>query len=341
MLACLAVLALPQAAAGTVYDKTLYDEVVAGGATPGEARCVAALSGARVSLERYLDGYFVAVVFDDPAIAPNTNPQETDEDGDYSWEVGDGDYRVSVTKAGYWRAFSGIVTGPSAVIDEHVALKRRPGTLPPEPRDCSHLSEPEPEPEPDPDDRDPSGTDDDVDPMATCLLRPVNARVRGTLVRTVVFTLDGRVIERVSRPDADGVYGVTVERATLPPGKHILRAKVMFVRRADRRPEVLRLAIRRCPERLAPNVAKADPPRCVDEPFLAWVRANRVRRVHFRLDGRKLKTVSVADWRGRYGVTLRPGRLRTGSHVVKARIEFLSGSGLEDRVVRLGFRRCR
>ena len=336
VLGALAVLALPHAAAATVYDQYLYDELVRNGTTPREARCAAALSGARVSLERYLDGYFVAVVLDDPAIAPNANPQETDEGGNYSWEIGDGEYRVSVTKTGYWRAFSGIIIGPSAVFEEHVALKRRPGTAPPEPRDCDHLSKPEPEP----DDRDPSGTGDDADPEPTCLLRPVDARVRGGLVRKVLFTLDGRVIKRASRPDGNGVYGVTVERTTLPRGKHVLRAKVIFVRRADRRPEVLRLVIRRCPERLAPKLAKADTPRCVERPFLAWVRANRVRRVHFRLDGRKLKTVSVADWRGRYGVRVRPGQLRKGPHVVNARIEFLRDSGLEDRTVRLRFRNC-
>jgi len=339
LIAALAALALPQGAAATVYDKLLYEELVSEGVAPAEARCVSALSGARVALERYVDGYFVSVVFDDPSVAPNVNRQETDEDGNYSWEVGDGDYRVSVTKNGYWRAFSGIVTGPGEIIEEHVALKRRPGTVPAEPRDCGGL-EPEPEPEPDPD-HEPKDNDPDGDANDSCLLRPVNARVRGSMVRRVVFTLDGRVLKRVSRPDADGIFGVTVERTTLPRGKHVLRARVMFVRRADRRPQLLRLAIRRCPERLTSTVVKASPrARCGARPFLAWVRANRVRRVFFRLDGRKLGRDSVADWRGRYGVMVNPAGLRKGTHVVAARIEFVRGSDLRHRTVRLRFRKC-
>jgi hypothetical protein len=341
VLAALATLALAQAASATVYDKGMHDELVAGGATAKEARCVSALAGARVTLERYVDGYFVSVSFDDASFAPNANPQETDEDGNFSWEVGDGDYRVSVTSPGYWRAFSGIVTGPGAVIDEHVPLKRRPGTPPPEARDCSDLAEPEPEPEPvDPPDHDTKGNTDGQ-PKETCLLRPVNARVRGSSVRMVVFSLDGRVLRRVSRPDKDGVFGVTVERTTLPRGKHVLRAKVFFVPRAHRRPEVLRLAIRRCPERVASDVVKATPRTgCSTRPFFAWIRANRVRKVFFRLDGRKIGTDAVADWRGRYGVMVNPRRLRKGTHVVAARIEFARGSGLEHRTVRLRFSKC-
>jgi len=342
LVAALAVLALPQVASATVYDKQLYDGMVGDGSTPELARCVSALEGARVSLERYVDGYFVSVSFDDSAIAPNTNPQHTDEDGNFSWEVGDGDYRVSVTNIGYWRSYSGIVSGPGAVISEDVALKRRPGTPAPEPRDCSDLVEPEPEPAPQPEpDHDPKGNDDDSDAQSTCLLRPVNARVRGSSVRQVVFSLDGRVIKRVRRPHEDGVFGVTVERTTLPRGKHVLRAKVYFVRAAHRDPELLRLAIRRCPERISSDVVKASPRvGCGTHSFFAWVRAHRVRKVFFTLDGRKIGSDSVADWRGRYGVTVNPARLRTGRHVVAAHIEFLRDSGLKDRTVRLRFSKC-
>jgi hypothetical protein len=348
MVAALAALALPAAASATVYDKAMYDGLVADGTTPKQARCVSALAGARVSLERYVDGYFVSVSFDDTS---NTNPQETDEDGNYSWEVGDGDYRVSVTKAGYWRAFSGIVQGPGAIVDEDVALKRRPGTPPPEPRDCEDPApapDPEPQPDPQPDpapqpgDHDPKGNDSDGGAVEeTCLLRPVNARVRGSSVRAVVFTLDGRVVRRVSSPDKDGVFGVTVERTTLPRGKHVLRAKVMFVRSAHRDPELLRLAIRRCPERVSSKVVKATPrAQCGGRTFFAWVRANRVRRVYFRLDGHRIGSDAVADWQGRYGAMVHPASLRKGRHVVTARIEFLRGSDLKHRTVRLRFRKC-
>jgi hypothetical protein len=340
LVAAMVVLGLAQTASATVYDKQLYDDLVADGTTAEQARCVSALAGARVSLERYVDGYFVSVIFNDPDIAPNTNPQQTDEEGNFSWEVGDGDYRVSVTKAGYWRSFSGIVSGPGAVVSEDVALERRPGTPPPAPRDCGDLIEPEPEPQPEPD-HDPKASENDSDAQGTCLLRPVNARVRGNTVRAVVFTLDGRVIKRVRRPDKDGVFGVTVERTTLPRGKHVLRAKVYFVRRAHRAPELLRLAIRRCPERVSSDVVKASPRvGCGNRSFFAWVRAHRVRKVFFTLDGRRIGSDSVADWRGRYGVMVNPKRLKKGRHVVAAHIEFLRGSDLKPRTVRLRFRKC-
>lgn len=338
LLAAAVVLGLPQAAAGTVYDELTYEQLVADGATPKVARCSSALPGARVTLERYVDGYFVAMVFEDP----KAHTQETADDGGYSWEVGEGEYRVSVTKNGYWRAFSGIVTGPATVADLDVALRRRPGTPPPAPRDCSHLEQPAPEPEPD---REPQGSDAEPDPApepnTTCLLRPVNARVSGRLVTKVVYLLDNRRLATISRPDDEGRYGVTVERTSLSRGLHVLRAKVVFVRSAQREPEFLRLAIRRCPERMASRIAKASTGGgCVKRPFNAWVRATQVRRVFFRLNGRRLRTVTAADWRGRYGVTVRPSRLRKGKHVIKARIEFLRGAELEQRTVRFRFRNC-
>jgi hypothetical protein len=335
------------AAAGTVYDKKLYENLVKNGAPRDEARCASAIEGATVKLERRAgNGYFLLVDADDPAITPNVNPQLTDEDGGYFWEAAEGDYRVSVTKAGYWRLISATVSATSAVMNLDLPLKRRPGTPPPKARDCTGMNEPEPLPEPepepeDPSDHEPQANDPEPAAAATCMFRPVNARVRGRMIRKVVFTLNGRVIEVVHRPDAEGRFGVTVERKPLSQGTHVLRAKVTFVRSAHRRPEFLRLAFRRCPERATPKAVQAGPAaKCGARPFLAWVRGARIRHVHFRLDGRKLRSVSVADWRGRYGVRVNPTRLPEGKHVVAARIEFLQGSGLKQRTVRLSFRKC-
>src|SRR5688572_8723820 len=260
--------ALPQAAraqesaaVGTVYDKALYESLVRKGMSRDEARCSSALAGARVTLERRRDAYFLPVDAGDPAIAPNVNPQRTDADGGYGWTASEGDYRVAVVKAGYWRLFSSTVSDTSAVLDLDLPLKRRPGTPPPKPRDCGPVAEepeplPEPEPDPEPTDHESKGNDDEPATPPTCEFRPVNAGVRGRMVSRVVFTLDGRVIKRVHNPDGDGRFGVTVERRALARGKHVLRAKVVFVRRAKRSPELLRLAIRRCPERAAPKLVK-------------------------------------------------------------------------------------
>ena len=360
-LAAAVALALPQvalaqesAAVGTVYDQSLYDSLVRKGMTRDEARCASAVSGATVQLERRTDGYFLPVDSGDPAIAPNVNPQLTDGDGSYGWTASEGDYRVAVTKRGYWRLFSSTVSDTSAVLALDLPLRRRPGTPAPKPRDCAPVvdepeplpepePQPEPEPEPEPEPTDPSDHDpqvNDPEPAPTCQFRPVSAGVRGRMVRSVVFMLDGSVVKRVNRPDGDGRFGIVVERRSLARGKHVLRAKVTFVRRAKRSPEFLRLTIRRCPERAAPKLVKASPARCTTNRFFAWVRGNRISSVSFRLDGRQLKAVSVADWRGRYGVTIRPRKLSLGRHVVTARIEFVDGSHLEQRTVRLRFSKC-
>ena len=103
MFAALLALALPQAAraqesaaVGTVYDKAQYESLVRKGMSRDEARCSSALTGATVTLERRTDGYFLPVDASDPAIAPNVNPQKTDEDGSYGWTASEGDYRVAV-----------------------------------------------------------------------------------------------------------------------------------------------------------------------------------------------------------------------------------------------------
>ena len=173
------------------------------------------------------------------------------------------------------------------------------------------------------------------------MFRPVNASVRGSSVAKVVFTLDGRHFMTVRNPDSDDRFGVTVERRPLSRGKHTLRAKVVFVRAAKRSPELLRLAFRRCPERVAPQVVLAGlAAECGARPFRAWVRGTRIRRVAFRLDGRRIGSVSAADWRGRYGVMVNTAALRKGRHVVTAQIDFLRGSDLKQRTVRLRFRKC-
>jgi hypothetical protein len=343
--ASLVALALPgvalaqdeSAAVGTVYDKAIYESLVRNGKSRDEARCASALAGAVVKLERRSGRYFLPVDADDPAISPNVNPQRTEEDGSYGWTATEGDYRVAVTKAGYWRLFSSTVSDTSAVLDLDLPLKRRPGTPPPKPRDCGSMAEEPTEPA----DHEPQSNDDgELVSPPTCQFRPVDAGVRGRMVSRVIFMLDGRVIKRVGRPDGDGRFGVTVDRESLSHGKHVLRAKVVFVRRAKRRPEFLRLAFRRCPERAAPKLVKASPAGCSPKSFLAWVRGYRISKVAFRIDGRRLKTVSVADWSGRYGVTVRPGKLREGRHVVQARIHFVDGSDLKPRTMRLRFRKC-
>jgi hypothetical protein len=305
---------------GTIYDQKLYRELLADGEDPETARCGSALRGATVTLQRRVEERFLTA--DGTAMAPNVETQLSDADGGYRWNLAPGEYRVRVAKRGYHPAVSRVVSVAAPVLDLHVGMKPRRGTPAPL-RTCANTRPPV------------------IDAPEGCLMRPVNARVRGRHIRRVVFHLDGRRLETVSRPDRRGRFGVTVHRRTLAPGKHVLRAKVVFVRRAKRRPAFLTLRIQRCVANSKPKLVEAARrPGCATKPFLAWVRGDRIRRVRFRLDGRTLRSVAVADWRGRYGARIDPARLRNGSHVVNARIEFVTTSGLRTRTVRLRFTKC-
>lgn len=310
---------------GTVYDEGLYEMQTADGADPQAARCGAALSGATVTLQRRAGREWVAVTPEDRGLSPRVNPQESGDDGTYRWDVSEGEYRVRVTKHGYYPATSRAATVPPAMLDLHVAMTRRPGVPAPPVRECGKPREPQ--------------MDSDED---GCVLRPVHARVRGRHIRRVVFYLDGRRLKTVSRADRAGVYGVTVQRGSLRPGKHVLRAKVTFKERAGRETEYLTLRFRRCLAGSAPKTVEATPrpAECATKRFLAWVRGDRIRRVAFRLDGSRLSSVSVADWRGRYGVRVDPAKLAEGRHVVTARIEFVESSGRRPKTVKLVFAKC-
>jgi plastocyanin len=310
---------------GTIYDEELYASLTGDGADPEAARCGAALSDATVTLQRRVDGEYVTVAPEDAGISPQLNPQHSDADGSYRWDVSEGKYRVRVTKEGYYPTTSRTVSVPPPVLDLHVSMKRRPGVSAPAVRECGQPEEPEM-------DGDKEG----------CVMRPVNARVRGRSIRRVVFYLDGRRIETVSRPDRRGVFGVTVQRRSLRAGKHVLRAKVIFKKRARRKPEFLTLRFRRCLASAGPKAVEATPRPgdCATRSFLAWVRGDRIRRVAFQLDGRRLGTVAVADWRGRYGVKVDPAELAGGRHVVAARIEFVDSAGMRPKTVRLVFSKC-
>lgn len=110
---------------GVVYDQERYDALVAAGTSADDARRQAAITGATVRLQRRLpDGSFANVLSGDPGIAPNVNPQITQADGRYQWDVAEGVYRVAVTAPGFADATSQAVTIPPPVLDLHVGLRR-------------------------------------------------------------------------------------------------------------------------------------------------------------------------------------------------------------------------
>jgi hypothetical protein len=112
---------------GVVYDQQTYDAQITQGKTEEQARSAAAISGARVVLQRKVDGEWRRVLSGDPGISPNVNPQITGANGLYQWDVSPGTYRVVVTKDGYDPVTSAAVNIPPPVLDLHVPLTKAAG----------------------------------------------------------------------------------------------------------------------------------------------------------------------------------------------------------------------
>lgn len=119
---------------GIVHDRIVYDQQIAAGASPEQARAAAAISGATVRLQRRNSaGAFVNVLSGDPGIRPNVNPQTTAANGLYQWDVAEGTYRVVVTASGYHTHESRVVEIPPPVLDLHIPLERVAGAVTPPP----------------------------------------------------------------------------------------------------------------------------------------------------------------------------------------------------------------
>lgn len=84
-----------------------------------------------------------------------------------------------------------------------------------------------------------------------CAARAFNARVRGTRIARVVFTLDGKRIKTVTKPNRAGAYSVRVNPAKLRLGVHRLVATVRFKASARTAPMKLRSSFQRCGRQLA------------------------------------------------------------------------------------------
>jgi secreted trypsin-like serine protease len=114
---------------GVVYDKDVFERDVASGMTVDSARADAALGGATVVLQRKVGGDFQTVLSGDPGISPNVNPELTPESGPskglYQWDVSAGEYRVAVSRPGYFTATSEAVTVPPAATGLDVAMERK------------------------------------------------------------------------------------------------------------------------------------------------------------------------------------------------------------------------
>lgn len=94
-------------------------------------------------------------------------------------------------------------------------------------------------------------------------------------------------------------------------------------------------------ERIAPGRARLlGPTGCAARAFRARVRGTNVARVVFRLDGRRIKTLTRRNFRGSYAVRINPARLSIGVHRLVVRVSFRRGSGTKAKTFRLAFQRC-
>jgi hypothetical protein len=94
-------------------------------------------------------------------------------------------------------------------------------------------------------------------------------------------------------------------------------------------------------ERITPGRARLlGPTGCTARAFHARIRGVKVARVVFRLDGRRIKTLTRKNFRGTYAVRIDPRHLRVGVHRLVATVTFQRGSATRAKTFRLAFQRC-
>ena len=83
-----------------------------------------------------------------------------------------------------------------------------------------------------------------------CTARAFHARIRGVKIAKVVFTLDGRRIQTLTRKNFRGTFAVRIDPRRLKIGVHRLIAQVTFQRGSATKAKTFRLAFQRCPRAL-------------------------------------------------------------------------------------------
>jgi hypothetical protein len=72
----------------------------------------------------------------------------------------------------------------------------------------------------------------------------------------------------------------------------------------------------------------------------ATVNGRQIRRVTFMVGGRTVRTVTRADSRGRWTLSVPTSALRRGANRVEARVEFSAASQTRTRTLRITITRC-
>lgn len=79
---------------------------------------------------------------------------------------------------------------------------------------------------------------------------------------------------------------------------------------------------------------------CASRSFTARVRGAQIKRVVFRLDGKRIGTVTKRNKAGLYALRINPAKYRIGVHRLVVTVTFNSASRTKARTLRASFQRC-
>jgi hypothetical protein len=95
------------------------------------------------------------------------------------------------------------------------------------------------------------------------------------------------------------------------------------------------------PERVVPGSARLlAPTGCVARAFNARVSGQNVARVVFRLDGKKIKTLTKPNAGTRFQVRVNPAKMKIGVHRIVATVTFKPETKKKAQTFRISFQRC-
>jgi uncharacterized repeat protein (TIGR01451 family) len=93
---------------------------------------------------------------------------------------------------------------------------------------------------------------------------------------------------------------------------------------------------------VTPGTAKLrGPTGCPTRATTATVTGTRISKVTFYVDGKKFKTITRPDSKGRWSLAINPKKFAFGAHKVRVTVEFAANSGTKTKTLQLSFNRCR
>lgn len=94
-------------------------------------------------------------------------------------------------------------------------------------------------------------------------------------------------------------------------------------------------------ERVIPGNARLlAPTGCVSRAFNARVSGQNVSKVVFKLDGKKIKTLTAPNAGTRFQIRVNPAKFRIGVHRITATVTFKPATKKKDQTFRISFQRC-